>query len=166
LFIYLLLPYIFRAFFSPSSEAGVQLRQWFKSPGYGVSARSRMGLYSFILARAMFMLCLIPRLITRGIYLIALACTLHLNSSSRRQIKIFWNVWLCLLVSISCPVEELAASTFWVHYVTLDYCTLKTEGIQSSEMSVIIHESIRRKIVEDLNLYQHRCANLISPSNA
>jgi hypothetical protein len=23
--------------FSPSSEAGVQLRQWFKSPGYGVS---------------------------------------------------------------------------------------------------------------------------------
>jgi hypothetical protein len=25
--------------FSPSSEAGVQLRQWFKSPGYGVSAR-------------------------------------------------------------------------------------------------------------------------------
>jgi hypothetical protein len=26
--------------FSPSSEAGVQLRQWFKSVGYGVSARS------------------------------------------------------------------------------------------------------------------------------
>jgi hypothetical protein len=26
--------------FSPSSEAGVQLRQWFKSPGYGVSARA------------------------------------------------------------------------------------------------------------------------------
>jgi hypothetical protein len=25
--------------FSPSSEAGVQLRQWFKSTGYGVSAR-------------------------------------------------------------------------------------------------------------------------------
>jgi hypothetical protein len=25
--------------FSPSSEAGVQLRQWFKSPGYGVSAQ-------------------------------------------------------------------------------------------------------------------------------
>jgi hypothetical protein len=25
---------------SPSSEAGVQLRQWFKSPGYGVSARA------------------------------------------------------------------------------------------------------------------------------
>jgi hypothetical protein len=24
--------------FSPSSEAGVQFRQWFKSPGYGVSA--------------------------------------------------------------------------------------------------------------------------------
>jgi hypothetical protein len=40
LFIYLLLPYMFRAFFSPSSEAGVQLRQWFKSPGYGVSARA------------------------------------------------------------------------------------------------------------------------------
>jgi hypothetical protein len=26
--------------FSPSSEAGVQLGQWFKSPGYGVSARA------------------------------------------------------------------------------------------------------------------------------
>jgi hypothetical protein len=26
---------------SPSSEAGVQLRQWFKSAGYGVSARAR-----------------------------------------------------------------------------------------------------------------------------
>jgi hypothetical protein len=26
---------LFRAFFSPSSEAGVQLRQWFKTPGYG-----------------------------------------------------------------------------------------------------------------------------------
>jgi hypothetical protein len=25
---------------SPSSEAGVKLRQWFKSPGYGVSARA------------------------------------------------------------------------------------------------------------------------------
>jgi hypothetical protein len=25
--------------FSPSSEAGVQLRKWFKFPGYGVSAR-------------------------------------------------------------------------------------------------------------------------------
>jgi hypothetical protein len=24
--------------FSPSSEAGVQLRQWFQFPGYGVSA--------------------------------------------------------------------------------------------------------------------------------
>jgi hypothetical protein len=32
LFIHLLLPYMFRAFFSPSSEAGVQLRQWFNSP--------------------------------------------------------------------------------------------------------------------------------------
>jgi hypothetical protein len=39
LFIYLLLPYMFRASFSPSSETDVQLRQWFKSPGYGVSAR-------------------------------------------------------------------------------------------------------------------------------
>jgi hypothetical protein len=28
----------FGIYFSPSSEAGVQLRQWFKSPGYGVSA--------------------------------------------------------------------------------------------------------------------------------
>jgi hypothetical protein len=27
--------------FSPSSEAGVQLRQWFKPPGYGVSARAQ-----------------------------------------------------------------------------------------------------------------------------
>jgi hypothetical protein len=26
--------------FSPSSEAGVQLRQWCESPGYGVSARA------------------------------------------------------------------------------------------------------------------------------
>jgi hypothetical protein len=26
--------------FSQSSQAGVQLRQWFKSPGYGVSARA------------------------------------------------------------------------------------------------------------------------------
>jgi hypothetical protein len=26
--------------FSPSSEAGVQIRQWFKSPGYGVSAQA------------------------------------------------------------------------------------------------------------------------------
>jgi hypothetical protein len=26
--------------FSPSSEAGVQIRQWFKSAGYGVSARA------------------------------------------------------------------------------------------------------------------------------
>jgi hypothetical protein len=29
--------------FSPSSEAGVQLRQWFKSPGYGVSAGASPG---------------------------------------------------------------------------------------------------------------------------
>jgi hypothetical protein len=36
--IYLLLPYMFQAFFSPSSEAGVQIQQWFKSAGYGVSA--------------------------------------------------------------------------------------------------------------------------------
>jgi hypothetical protein len=28
--------------FSPYSEAGVQLRHWFKSLGYGVSARVRM----------------------------------------------------------------------------------------------------------------------------
>jgi hypothetical protein len=28
----------FRLSFSPSLEAGVQLRQWFKSSGYGVSA--------------------------------------------------------------------------------------------------------------------------------
>jgi hypothetical protein len=27
--------------FSPSSAAGVQLRQWFKSAGYGVSARAK-----------------------------------------------------------------------------------------------------------------------------
>jgi hypothetical protein len=40
LFIYLLQPYMFWAFFSPSSEAGVQIRQWFKSPGYGVSVRA------------------------------------------------------------------------------------------------------------------------------
>jgi hypothetical protein len=26
--------------FSPSSEAGVQLRQWFKSPGYGARIRA------------------------------------------------------------------------------------------------------------------------------
>jgi hypothetical protein len=38
LFIYLLLPYMFRGFlFSPSSEAGVQLRRWFQSAEYGVS---------------------------------------------------------------------------------------------------------------------------------
>jgi hypothetical protein len=29
----------------PSSEAGLQIRQWFKFPGYGVSARA---LYNFI----------------------------------------------------------------------------------------------------------------------
>jgi hypothetical protein len=38
LFVYLRLPYMFRAFFYPSSEARVQFRQWFKSAGYGVSA--------------------------------------------------------------------------------------------------------------------------------
>jgi hypothetical protein len=33
---------------SPSSEAGVQLRQWFKTPGYGVSAlRITFLLYNF-----------------------------------------------------------------------------------------------------------------------
>jgi hypothetical protein len=31
---------MFRAFFSPSSVTGVQLRQWFESSGYGVSARA------------------------------------------------------------------------------------------------------------------------------
>jgi hypothetical protein len=35
--IYLLLR--FGSSFSPSSELGVQFRQWFKFPGYGVSAR-------------------------------------------------------------------------------------------------------------------------------
>jgi hypothetical protein len=30
----------FGLYFSPSSEAGVQLRQWFKSAGYGVSAQA------------------------------------------------------------------------------------------------------------------------------
>jgi hypothetical protein len=30
----------FELSFSTSSEAGVQLRQWFKSPGYGVRARA------------------------------------------------------------------------------------------------------------------------------
>jgi hypothetical protein len=40
LIIYLLLPYMFWALFSQSSEAGVQFRQWFQSPGYGVSARA------------------------------------------------------------------------------------------------------------------------------
>jgi hypothetical protein len=41
---FLIYPYIhfsvtcFGLSFSPSSEAGVQFRQWFKSPGYGVSA--------------------------------------------------------------------------------------------------------------------------------
>jgi hypothetical protein len=39
LFIYLLLPYMLRLSFSPSSDAGVQFRQWFKSPGYGVRGR-------------------------------------------------------------------------------------------------------------------------------
>jgi hypothetical protein len=39
--IYLSIYFCFACFglsFSPSSEAGVQLRHWFKSPGYGVSA--------------------------------------------------------------------------------------------------------------------------------
>jgi hypothetical protein len=40
LFINLLLPDMFGLAFSPSSEAGVQLRQCFKSPGYGVSNRA------------------------------------------------------------------------------------------------------------------------------
>jgi hypothetical protein len=38
LFIYLLLPYVSGLTFSPSSEAGVQIRQWVKSSGYDVSA--------------------------------------------------------------------------------------------------------------------------------
>jgi hypothetical protein len=33
--------------FSPSSEAGVQLHQWFKSAGYGVSVRARMELFHY-----------------------------------------------------------------------------------------------------------------------
>jgi hypothetical protein len=32
-------PTCFGLTFSPSSEAGVEFRQWFKSPEYGVSAR-------------------------------------------------------------------------------------------------------------------------------
>jgi hypothetical protein len=41
LFIYLLLPYMFQAFFKPFFKRHcVQIRQWFKSPGYGVSARA------------------------------------------------------------------------------------------------------------------------------
>jgi hypothetical protein len=38
LFFYLFRLTCFGLSFSPSSEAGVQFRQWFKSPGYGVSA--------------------------------------------------------------------------------------------------------------------------------
>jgi hypothetical protein len=36
--------------FSPSSEAGVQLRQWFNTPGYGVSIllHRNISLYCFI----------------------------------------------------------------------------------------------------------------------
>jgi hypothetical protein len=37
LFIYFCLT-CFGLSFSPPSEAGVQIRQWFKTPGYGVSA--------------------------------------------------------------------------------------------------------------------------------
>jgi hypothetical protein len=37
--------------FSPSSEAGVQIRQWFKSPGYGVSVRARMELCTALESR-------------------------------------------------------------------------------------------------------------------
>jgi hypothetical protein len=37
--------------FSPSSEAGVQFPQWFKSPGYGVSA----GHYTISLQNALFL---------------------------------------------------------------------------------------------------------------
>jgi hypothetical protein len=39
-FVHLLQPYMFQSIFYPSSEEGVQCRQWFKSPGYGVSARA------------------------------------------------------------------------------------------------------------------------------
>jgi hypothetical protein len=41
--IYLSIYFCFTCFglsFNPSSEAGVQFWQWFKSPGYGVSART------------------------------------------------------------------------------------------------------------------------------
>jgi hypothetical protein len=37
--IYFYLTY-FGLSFSPSSEAGIQIRQWFKFPGYGFSARA------------------------------------------------------------------------------------------------------------------------------
>jgi hypothetical protein len=40
LFINLLLRYMFALSFSPSSEAGVQIRQWFKSRGDGVRAQA------------------------------------------------------------------------------------------------------------------------------
>jgi hypothetical protein len=40
LFPYLLLHYMFRAFFNPSSEAGVQIRLWFYSAGYCVNVRA------------------------------------------------------------------------------------------------------------------------------
>jgi uncharacterized membrane protein YhdT len=54
LFINLLLPYMCRAFFSPSSEAGLQLRQWFKSPGYGVSARALFIIIIIIIIKLQF----------------------------------------------------------------------------------------------------------------
>jgi hypothetical protein len=41
--IYLLVYFCLTCFglpFSPSSEAGLQLREWFKPPGYGVRARA------------------------------------------------------------------------------------------------------------------------------
>jgi hypothetical protein len=40
LFIYFFCLACFGLSFSPSSEASVQLRQWFTSPGYGLSARA------------------------------------------------------------------------------------------------------------------------------
>jgi hypothetical protein len=44
LFPYLFLPYMFRAIFKPTFKChSVQIRQWFLSPGYGVSVRARFG---------------------------------------------------------------------------------------------------------------------------
>jgi hypothetical protein len=40
--------------FSPSSEAGVQIRQWFKSPGYGVSARGITLCFTLVITQFSF----------------------------------------------------------------------------------------------------------------